>query len=111
MNAELRCNCAQLEVECIVLSDTFSLRDNDETWRLLSAESVTSYFISWGWCGTWLQEIPPECKVHFVEIRNQALPVSVFFLGEKKITRSKFFKINQLVLNASGHNEIGRAHV
>ncbi len=82
-----------------------ALSEIEVTWGLLSAKCTTSYFLSWGWIQAWLQELPNECKVYFVQKCQDGKTVLAFFVGVKVLTRSKFFKIKQLCLNVSGHRE------
>lgn len=63
------------------------------------------YFLTWGWVQAWLQELPNDCRVYFVQKSQNGETVLAFFVGIKSITRSKVFKIKQLCLNASGNNE------
>ena len=89
----------------ILFVDKRSVNEIEDTWEKVSTEYDTSYFLSWGWIHTWLQELPDHCKVYFVQKCQNGKTVIASFVGIKKITRSRFFKIHQLCLNVSGNSE------
>lgn len=76
-----------------------------EIWLALASQNTLSYFLTWGWIQAWLQELPSDCNVLFVYKRQSGKAVLAFFVGIKNFRRSKFFKIRQLCLNASGKSE------
>ncbi len=89
----------------VLFVDKSSLCEIEDTWRKLSVVSNVSYFHTWGWIKTWLQELPNDCNIYFVQKRQKEKIVLAFFIGMKKITRNKIFKIRQLCLNVSGNSE------
>ena len=92
-----------LEVTLLDIKNNFT--KVKASWEGLVVQHDVSYFLSWGWIETWLKELPDICKVFFIEMRQNNQPTLAFFVGEKIIKRSKVFKIRQLALNVSGHDE------
>jgi len=89
----------------IILSNVTDLDKIKATWCMLFEQCTSSYFLTWGWIEAWLKGLPSDCKVYFVETKQDEKTVLAFFVGTRILLRSGCFKIRQICLNVSGHDE------
>ena len=80
-----------------------------EIWESLE-ESATSYFLSWGWIGNWIANLPDHVKPELAVFLEGSDPRLAFFLGKETLTlthgdfhgQRHLFKSRAWFLNATG---------
>ena len=73
-------------------------------WLLLQAQSIHSYFVSWGWISTWVNSLPKNLNVRMVVgyINNE--PVTAFFIGIARRRNHRFIPTQTASLNSTGNS-------
>lgn len=77
----------------------------ERTWKLLEREAAPTFFLSWGWIGTWLRTLPARARVRLCVIRERGEDVAAFFLGDRFIVRHHVVPSRALFLNQAGLDE------
>ena len=71
-------------------------------WERLYDQGKDSYYISWGWIGTWLASLPRDIEISFYVVTKNNTPCLAFFLGGPVRTSDKLLPTIRVTLNASG---------
>ncbi len=53
----------------------------------ISKDTSHGYFTSWGWISNWLKSLPENEEIYFVVVFLNEIPISVFFLSQKRTRR------------------------
>lgn len=76
---------------------TFS--DLEKKWRLLESESDCSFFQSWSWIGTWLDQVRGRCQLRVYEAVCNGNLVALAIIGIDRVTRRLFIGSETITLN------------
>jgi len=76
-----------------------NLNNIKQDWIQLQERANCSYFQSWGWIGTWLEQIAYDLEPMLVKIWHDKLLVGIGVFVSKKVTRHHIFHSNALFLN------------
>ncbi len=79
-----------------VISDLDGLRQD---WQQLEQESDCSYFQSWGWIGTWLQEVVNDLRCEVIRVYDKKTLVAVGVLAKTTVHRVGRLDSRKLFLN------------
>lgn len=73
-------------------------------WRALEPVARPSYFLTWGWMGTWLASLPapPQLAVLY----EGATPVAACLLAKRLIRRHRVLPVRARFLNVSGDERL-----
>jgi len=71
----------------------------EQDWLELQNRSDCSYFQSWGWIGTWLEQLTRDLRPMVVRVRRDDRLVGLGLLVEHGIRRRRVFHSNALFLN------------
>jgi CelD/BcsL family acetyltransferase involved in cellulose biosynthesis len=91
-----------IDVVTIGISERNRIR---EVWCGLEAMSQPSYFLSWPWIETWLDELPASAPVALQVVRRAGAPSAAFFLGTRTAWRHRVLRSRTLHWNQTGHGE------
>src|SRR3954467_14881451 len=81
------------------------------TWQTLAETATHSYFLSWGWVETWLDNLPQDAKVQLAVVRDGAEPVAAAFLGHAHVVRQRLFHSNAYLLNQTGSHTVDQLYI
>lgn len=73
----------------------------ESVWNIL-ANSVDSYFLSWGWIESWLNSLPADIDLKLAVVCNKQSLVAAFFLGKQQVVRHSIMKNWSYFLNSTG---------
>ena len=73
-------------------------------WTHMISLSNHSYFLSWGWLGTWLNTLPEDVHIRLVVGIRDDRPVFAFFYGYETTIRHFFAISRGIFLNATGNS-------
>jgi len=71
----------------------------EQEWLELQNLSDCSYFQSWGWIGTWLEQLTSGLRPMVVRVRQEDRLIGLGLLLERGIRRRRVFQSNSLFLN------------
>lgn len=73
---------------------------------MLESGDNTSYFLSWGWIGNWLESLPEKAKPVFVVLRETEEPLIGFFLGKADMVGAGLLQGKKSPVAAAQDDEI-----
>lgn len=73
--------------------------DLEQKWRRLESESDCSFFLSWSWIGTWLNQAQNSCQLHVYESVCDGNLVALAIIGIDRVTRRLFIRSETVTLN------------
>jgi CelD/BcsL family acetyltransferase involved in cellulose biosynthesis len=79
-----------------VLSHFSEIQDE---WLALQDRAECSYFQSWGWIGTWLEQVAADLQPMVVRVQFNGRLIGLGLLVEHVIRRRRIFRSNSLFLN------------
>ena len=74
----------------------------ESIWRMLEAAARPSYFLTWGWIGTWLAALPVAALPRLAVISRGPTAVAACFLGRRRQLRHGVIPSRGLFLNTTG---------
>ncbi|MBL9013553.1 MAG: GNAT family N-acetyltransferase [Myxococcales bacterium] len=78
----------------------------ERIWRDLDDQASRSFFTSWGWMENWLACLPRDEAPELAVLRDQARPVSAFFLRRAARVRLGVVKSRALYFNITGNRQL-----
>jgi len=82
-----------------------------EIWENLEAGANTSYFLSWGWIGNWIDSLPDPAKPELIVFLEGQKPLLAFFLGKANLVRKHLFRSRGWFVNATGIPAFDRIYI
>lgn len=90
--------------------EVFDARNDRENisvrWEYMLSQSDHSFFLSSEWIETWLESLPSQVEVLYIEGYLDNEPCLAFFLCKKKKLRFKFVPTRSIFLNCTGSQEL-----
>lgn len=90
-------------------------RDYDrvaQAWQALCEQSAHSYYLSWGWIGTWLHSLRQrDVRLNLALVWDGAEVVAAFFLGHQRFVRHGWIRSRGLLLNATGVRDYDAVYI
>lgn len=80
------------------------LSELQQSWCELQQRADCSYFQSWGWIGTWLEQIAIELEPVVVKIWQADVLVGMGLFVPKRLTRHRVFHSSAMFLNEAPFN-------
>ena len=71
-------------------------------WRALEARGARSYFLTWGWIGTWLASLPADVRPVLAVLHGGDGPIAAAFFGRRRITRHHVITSRAWFLQGTG---------
>jgi hypothetical protein len=82
-----------------------------EIWQQLSAAGAPSYFVSWGWMKTWLDQLPQDIPLQCAVFHQGGIPRAACFLGYRRVARQKLFRSTAYLLNETGSKRYDQLYI
>jgi len=73
--------------------------DLEKKWRALESDSDCSFFLSWSWIGTWLNQARNSCQLHVYESVCDGDLVALAIIGIDRVTRRRIIRSQTVTLN------------
>jgi hypothetical protein len=86
------------------LSPLSNLHLLEAQWLELQATSISSFFLSWSWIGTWLKMVGPKANLQLYRCYCDDELVAMAIVGHSEIKRRFFFQSRILTLNELSDN-------
>lgn len=75
-------------------------------WLALQESAECSYFLSWGWIGTWLSQLPDGLQPLLFTARREKSVVGLAVLLSRPLCRHGFIRSRAIFVNTTGDDEL-----
>jgi CelD/BcsL family acetyltransferase involved in cellulose biosynthesis len=90
----------------ITLEEIADVESVAPLWRDLAARSEHSYFMSWGWIGTWMHTLPEGIRLMLLRAEDRGRVVGLAIFVPRERLRHGFVRSRQLYLHETGHPDL-----
>ena len=87
----------------VTVSDIPDIAQLETQWLQLATVVRPSYFLSWGWVGTWLRWLPPSIEPKLLEVKRNGDTVGLALLVKsRQARRGLILASNMIFVNETG---------
>lgn len=87
----------------VTLADLPSRGELERFWTDLQTRCDHSFYLSWGWLGSWLHTLPPEIVPQLLQVHFEERVVGAALAVRRRTVRGKVISSRGLYLQETGH--------
>lgn len=86
----------------ILMEDLPAIEDLERLWLSLESKADSSFFISWGWIGTWVMSLPDQYRPRLLRVTQGENLIGLALLVDHQYRRHHFIPVTETHLNETG---------